>query len=128
MHTVCPPCTPAVPFPEQISYWRLSKGYKITNYIARDAKRSPDAVVEAVTGLKAQEPVMAWSIDCWHYEMRTVTTWTSDANGNMYPVTSTVGGAALPLQLARMGARTDVAYSYCLYGMVYGTYRYVLLP
>ncbi len=86
---------PALLCAPQVCLYRLAKGEKVALYIAPGSKRTPDAVVDAITELKAQEPVMAWGIECYHYEMRTVTTWTSDANGNMYPVTSTVGVCAV---------------------------------
>lgn len=86
------PCmNPARVLNIQVCLYRLAKGQKVALYIAPGSKRSPGAVVDAITELKGQEPVMAWGIECYHYEMRTVTTWSSDANGNMYPVTSTVG-------------------------------------
>ncbi len=77
----------------QSLYENLKKDSKMSAYltfITRDTKRSAGAVVDAITGLRSQEPVMLWAIDCYHYELRTVTTIQTDANGNTYPVTSTV--------------------------------------
>lgn len=85
------PCR--VPAAHQSLYDNLKKDSKMSAYltfITRDTKRSASEVVAAITGLRSQEPVMVWIIDCYHYETRVVTTIQTDANGNTYPVTSTV--------------------------------------
>ncbi len=75
------------PASTQVCLVRLAKGEKVALYIAPGSKRTPGAVVDAITELKAQEPVMAWSIECWHNELRAYASPSADGGVNL----STVG-------------------------------------